>query len=172
MSRKAKNTNEMFFEDKTKIVDLPNGYFYKNRFYSGESCCFKALLEDGEVRVSAFPNGTWEIGNTLYPSLETLYEWEEDRIASPYKEFKTHYADFGVTHSASSCTKYAYTRDDYNQLFDTKGEVLQELRNETDILEDDEDRECRYLDGKTKEECIAYFKKPIKERIRLLEEMK
>lgn len=58
-----------------------------------------------------------------------------------------------------------------NQLYDSKGEVLLEIRNETSLIETEEDREERYIDGLSKEECIAYFKKPIKERIKILEDM-
>lgn len=175
MSRKVKRTKEFYFvEDKTKFIfnELPEGYFYKNHFYQSENSCFKVLLKDGEVKIHHFPNGTWKFNNTFYPSLKELYEWNEDEIASSYNEFKSHYEDFGVTHNLINCTMYTYNMDEENELFDTKGAVLMEIRNETRLIEDTEDREYRYLDDKTKEECIAYFKKPIKERIKILEEVK
>ena len=173
MSRKAKRTNTLYFEDKTTIVfnELQEGYFYKNRFYQSENSCFAALLKDDEVKIHPFPNGTWKFKNTLYPSLNELYEWNEDEIAMPYNEFKSHYQELGITHNPVNCTMYTYDRDDFNELFSTKGEVLMEVRNETNLIEDVEDREERYLGDKSKEECIAYFKKPIKERIKILEDM-
>lgn len=174
MSRKAKRTNTLYFEDKTTIVfnELPEGYFYKNRFYQSENSCFAALLKDDEVKIHPYPNGTWKFKNTLYPSLNELYEWNEDEIDMPYNEFKLHYQELGIIHNPINCTMYTYDRDEWNELFDTKGEVLMEIRNETSLIEDTEDREERYLESKTKEECIAYFKKPIKERIKILEDMK
>ena len=173
MSRKAKRTNEIYFEGETKFTvnELPEGYFYKNHFYT-ENKCFAALLKDDEVKIHRFPNGIWEFNNTFYPSLKELYEWNENEIASPYNEFKSHYEDFGVIHDPINCTMYTYDMDEENELFDTKDEVLMEIRNETRLIEDTDDREVRYLEDKTKEECITYFKKPIKERIKILEDMK
>ena len=172
MGRKAKRTNTLYFEDKTKFIfnELPEGYFYKNRFYKSDSRCFAALLKDDEVKIHHFPNGTWRFNNLLYHSLKELYEWNEDEIAPPYNKFKSHYEDFGVTRDPLNRTMYTYDRDEWNELFDTKGEVLMEIRNETSLVETEEDREDRYLKDKTKEECIAYFKKPIKERIKILED--
>ena len=46
-----------------------------------------------------------------------------------------------------------------------------EIRNETSLIETEEDREDRFLRDKTKEECIVFLKKPIKERIKILENM-
>lgn len=174
MSRKTKRTNTLYFEDKTKFTfnELPEGYFYKNRFYRSENSCFAALLKDDEVKIHPFPNGTWRLKTTLYPSLKELYEWNEDEIAMPYGEFKSRFKELGIPHDPNSRVMYSYDMDDDNELFDTKREVLMEIRNETDLIETEEDREERYLGDKSKEECIAYFKKTIKERIKILEDMK
>lgn len=169
MSRKAKRMNTLYFEDKTTIdfIELPEGYFYKNHFYT-ESQCFTALLKDDEVRIHSFPNGTWRYNDTLYPSLEELYEWNEFGIT--YNELKHRYKELGVEHSPINCTLYSYCEDDYNQLYDSKGEVLLEIRSETNLIESVEDREEDYLDKITDDECRVYLKKSIKERIKILEE--
>lgn len=171
MSRKAKRTNTISFNDGTcvKFNDLPEGYFYKNHFYT-ESQCFTALLEDDEVRIHSFPNGTWRYNDTLYSSLEELYEWNEFGIT--YNELKHHYKEFGIEHNLIHCTMYAYCEDEYNLLYDSKGEVLLEIRNQTNLIETEEDREERYLDKITDDECKVYLKRPIKERIKILEEYK
>ena len=173
MGRKAKRTNTIYFgpNDPFVFAELPEGYFYKNRFHT-EAKCFAALLEDNEVEIHRFPNGTWEYQDLLYSSLRELYEWNEDEIDMPFNEFALCYKTLGVTHKRGVCTLYTYDKDDYKRLFDYKSEVLLEIRNETNLIESIEDREERYLEDVTKEECIAYFKKPIKERIRILEELK
>ena len=172
MSRKAKRTNELYFGPNDSIIfnELPEGYFYKNRFYV-ESKCFSVLLKDDEVKIHKFPNGTWDFHGTLFDSLHELYEWNEDKIAISYKELVLRYRKLGITHDPLNRTLYSYRRDDWNTLYDSKSEVLSNVMVETGLIERSEDREDRYLEDKTKEECIAYFAKPIKERIKLLEEL-
>ncbi len=171
MSRKAKRTNILFFEDETEFTfnELPEGYFYKDHFYQSENKCFAALLKDDEVKIHHFPNGTWKFNNTIFSSLEELYNWNEDEFKISYKELKSHYEEFQVTHNPIRCTMYTYDRDEWNELHNTKGGLLLEIRNETSLLETEEDREDRFLRDKTKEECIAFVKKPLKERIKILE---
>ena len=50
MSRKAKNTNTLYFKDGSLItfIMLPEGYFYKGKYYTIAGC-YKALQKDGEV---------------------------------------------------------------------------------------------------------------------------
>lgn len=171
MIRNAKRTNTIYFgqNDSLTFVELPEGYFYKGKFYT-ESQCFTALLKDKEIIIHSFQNGTWSFKNQLYASLLELYEWNEDEIAMSYKDLKACYQKLGIIHNPVNCTMYSYDRDEWNQLFSSRTEVLLEIRSETNLIEDVEEKEERYLDKKTKEECIAYFKKPIKERIKILEE--
>lgn len=176
MNKKNKKINTMYFEDKSSITFtmLPYGYFYKGKFYTVAGC-FKALEKDGEVETHEYPNGTWKYQTRLYTSLEELYEWEQENIAMPYGQFRRHYKECGVSHSYCSCTLYLYTQDDNRELFDDKEQVISELKwyvNDTNFLASTEEYEEWYLEGFTKEQCIAYFKKPIKERIKLLEELK
>lgn len=168
-----KKTTEFWIDDEwIKCVELPDGYFYKNKFYT-ENGCFKALLKDDEVRVSRFTNGTWRINDILFASLVELHEYMEDEANLPsYNELLSCYEDYGIERNNISRTLYSFWRDDYNQLYDTKGEVVLELRNETGLVETTEDREERYLEDLSKKACIAYLKKPVKERIKILEEMK
>lgn len=172
MSRKAKRTTQFWLDDEWIICnELPEGYFYKNKFYT-ENKVFDALLKDDEVSIHHFLNGTWIYKGILYSSLKELYEWSidgEDDVS--YKYLKYHYENYGIEHNSIPCTLYSYDRDDERRLFDTKGEVLSELRCEEELIEDVEDREERYLENKSKAECIVYFKKPIKEKIKILEKM-
>lgn len=177
MSRKAKRTNTLYFEDKTTIVfnELPEGYFYKNRFYQSENSCFAALLKDDEVKIHSYPNGTWKFRNTLYPSLNELYEWNEDEIAMPFGAFRRKYSEYGVYHNPMPCTLYSYDKDDERELFDSKEQVINELKfyiSDYRFLADTEEYEEEYINTLTKEQCIAYFKKPIKERIEILNKWK
>lgn len=173
MAKTTKRTNTMYFtpNDPIEFVELPEGYFYKNKFYT-ETQCFTALLKDEEVRIHSFPNGTWRYQDILYSSLKEIYESYEDEIGMSYEQLKHHYQQYGIEHDCINRTMYAYERDEDNKLYESRGELLLEIRNETNLIEDTEDRESRYLDNKTKEECIAYFKLPITKRIKLLEEFK
>jgi hypothetical protein len=174
MIKKIKKFNTMYFEDKTAVrfTMLPYGYFYKGKFYTVAGC-FKALEKDGEIETHKYPNGTWKYQTRLYSSLEELYEWEQENIAMPYGQFRRHYKECGVSHNYCPCSLYLYTKDDNRELFDDKEQVISELEwyvNDIKFLAGTEDYEEWYLEDFTKEQCIAYFKKPIKERIKLLEE--
>ena len=174
--KKSKNTNQLYFEDRSSItfIMLPEGYFYKGKYHTLASC-FKALLKDKEVDINPYPNGTWRFNNKLYTSLEELYEWEEDNISMPYSQFRRNYKECGVYHSPTSCTLYFYDRDDERELHDSKEEVINELAyymSDYRFLADTEEYEEWYINTLSKEECIAYFKKSIKERIEILNNWK
>ena len=55
-------TNTITFESGKSLSfnELPEGYFYKNKFYPGIKC-FSALLKDDEVKIHSFYNGTWTL---------------------------------------------------------------------------------------------------------------
>ena len=168
-----KRMNTMYFEDKTEVCffDLPNGYFYNNHFYT-ETKMFSVLVKEKIITVYHFANGVWRFRETLFPTLEELYEYFEDYfddINVSYSKLKKHWNDFEIEHNPTSTTLYSYEDDYYNQLYG-KNEILTEIRNETDLIESEEDREERYFDKITDDECRVYLKKPIKERIKILEE--
>ena len=170
-----KKMNTLYFEDNTKVYffDLPNGYFYKNHFYT-ETKMFSALVKEKVITVHRFENGTWRFRDILFPTLEELYEYFEDyfdELNVSYNTLKKYWNDFDIEHNPTSTTLYSYEDDYYNQLYE-KGEILIEIKNETDLIESETDREERYLDKITDDECRAYLKKPIKERIKILEEYK
>ena len=170
-----KKMNTIMLEDNTIVYffDLPNGYFYKNHFYT-ETKMFSALVKDKVITVYRFLNGIWRFRDILFPTLEELYDYFEDyfdELNVSYSSLKKHWNDFDIEHTSKPITLYSYEDDYYNQLY-CKGEILTEIRNETDLIESETDREERYLDKITDDECRAYFKKPIKERIKILEEYK
>ena len=129
-------------------------------------------MKDDVVQKHPFPNGTWWFRDTVYSSLKDLFEWNEDEIAEvmPYNKLKKHYEELGIEFDGSSCVRYSYEDDYYNQLYDSIGECLMEMRNETNLIEDSEDRENRYIENLSIEETINYLRKSIKERIKILEE--
>lgn len=165
-----KKMNEMWFEDNTKVYffDLPNGYFYKNHFYT-ESKCFSKLLEDKEVKITNFTNGVWIYKYYWFTSLKELYEWFEEVFAISYSELKRRYNEYEIEHRVKPTTMYSFYEDDGYQLYYSKSECLLEMRNHY-LLESETEREERYLDKITDDECRAYLKKSIKERITILEE--
>lgn len=169
---KKKNINTMYLEDNTEVefVELPEGYFYKGHFYT-ESKMFTVLKKEKEVGVKNFYNGIWKYNYYCFTSLEELYEHFEDEISMSYKELKYHYKEIGVYHNPKNCTMYFFYEDDDQQLYCSKDNCLSEMR-EQDLLESETDRENDYLDSITDDECRAYLKKPIKERIKILEEYK
>lgn len=177
MKRKS-NTNTLYFQDKTQLVFvmLPYGYFYKGKYYTVAGC-FKALEKDGEVETHEYNGGTWQWDNgkgngiQFYQSLKELYEWNEDKIAMSFGTFRRKYSEYGVYHNPMPCTLYTYDKDEFCELFDTKETVINELRfyvSNYKFLADTEEYEEEYVDTLSKEECIAYFKKPIKVRIEIL----
>lgn len=169
----ATKTNTITFEDGTEVtfLELPDGYFYKGRFLT-ETQCFGALRNDGEATAHKFLNGTWKVRDILFPSLEELYEYVAEEVSMPFSAFRRRYQSFGVSHDPRPCVLYSYARDDDGVLYDSKVEALMRIKDETDLIETTEAREERYLNGVTKKECIEYFRKPKKERIKILEEFK
>ena len=172
MSRKAKNTNELYFEDMTSVtfVMLPTGYFYKGKYYTIGGC-YKALEKDGEVETHRYDNGTWKYNGIIYHSLEELYEWNQDKFAIPLGIFRRIYDTFGVYHNPTPCTYYTYDKDDSRELFESKEQVIDELEfymGTFKFLAASEDYEEWYLEDLDKDECIAYLKKSIKERLEIL----
>ena len=168
-----KNINTLYFKDTTKIifVMLPRGYFYKCKYHTVAGC-YKALKKDGEVDTHKYTNGSWRFGDKLYRSLKELYECEMDEIAMSYIQFKKNYKKYGISFNPSSRVYYSYDRDESRELFDSKEIAIENLSfyvNNTKFLADTEEYEDKYIDTLTKEECISYFKKPIKERIAVLE---
>ena len=171
MSRQAKRTNKIYFgpNDFVVFAELPEGFFYKGRFHRGVGV-WAELKKDGEVRSHDFPNGKWQYGDIVFPSLRELYDYYcEDKISMPYSELKSRYQELGITHDPCGVRMYSYDRDDYNLLYLSKAEVLYELNGV--LIESEEAREERFLEPKSREECVEYFQKPMKERIRLLEEL-
>lgn len=157
---------------KINYIRLPDGYFYKGKFYT-KSKCFSALKKDGLVRVHDFYNGRWYYNDTVYGSLKELYEWNEYDFTS-YKELKQHYKDYGIKHDPINCTMYSYDGDEENTLCETKEGVLVEISSDYEgIIEDSYDREERYLESLPSEkDSIPYFKSTIEERISILESFK
>ena len=175
MSRKAKNTNILYSNGKKIIfVELPYGYFYKGKYYTVAGC-FKALLNDGEVETHKYDGGTWKYNSTIYHSLKELYEWNEDEIAMPFETFRRKYSEYGVYHNPVPRTLYLYDKDDERELFDSKEQVINELSffaSDFNFLADTEKYEEFYLETIPEEEVIKYLKKPIKNRIEILNQWK
>ena len=174
MSRKAKNTNQLYFEDKTSITFtmLPDGYFYKGKYYT-VSGCIKALIKDQEITKHVYLNGTWHYRGLVYNSLKEIYENNEEDFGILYGALKSRYQDFNIHHNTRNCVLWSYDKDEFCQLFDSEEEVIGELKfyvSEYRFLADTEEYEGWFLDKKTKEECVAHFKKSIKERIKALNE--
>lgn len=173
MGRKAKNIGRYYFSPKDYVdcASLPNGFFYKNKFYT-EAGCVKELIKDGEVsKHDFFTNGVWQFNGICYKTLEELLA-NEDTINAPFGFVRKNWREFGIKHDNLGKIMYSFDKDDDNRLFASKAELLYEMRNElNDFIEDQDDREERYLDRLTKNDCLAYFKKTIKERIKILEEL-
>lgn len=170
-----KKINTILLKDNTEVhfFDLPTGYFYKNHFYT-ETKMFSVLVKEKVITVNRFANGTWRFNDFLFTSLEELYEYFEDyfdKLNVSYNLLKRNWSDFDIRHSSTPITLYSYEDDYYNQLYE-KEEILTEIRNETNLIEREEEREEEYLNKITDDECRVYLKKPIKERIKILEEYK
>ena len=153
--------------------DLPSGYFYKGKFYSALTKLFSELMKDGITGKNKYLNGTWEYKGTIYASLQDVYESNEDDFAIPKENLKGSYKEFGIYHNPSSCVKYYYEYDEEHFIYDNMEEPILEYKFELGncrILGDEEQVEEDYFQDLTNEEIVAYCKKPIKERIVILEQ--
>lgn len=172
MTEKRKRMNTILIGGEEVVFkDLPDGYFYKGRFLTPNKC-FSALVADKEIDVMEFPKGKWVYDNIAYRSLRQLYECNELEIEMPYNELRRRYWEANITHEECEPTMYVYDMDENRELFETKSAVLIEIEHETELIEDVEDREIRYFESVSNEECLAYLSKSIKDRIAILEAMK
>lgn len=157
----------------TTIVDLPDGYFYKGKFYKSVSTLFNALKAEGIAGSTRYNNGVWIYKDIWYTSLKELYEWNEDDFGIAYPKLARCYEEYGVTYSAIKHTMYYCTDDNEQELFDSKEAAICDYDYELSdyrILESADDIEERYWDDLTDEEIIAYSKKSVKQRIAILEQ--
>ena len=157
----------------TRYFDLPNGYFYKGKFYTAKTKLFSALIKDGIAGKREYQNGTWEYKGLIYQSLEEIYENNEDDFGIPKKNFKGSYKEFGICHNPIPCTKYYCEYDEECLLYDNIEEPILDYKFELSdyrILGDEEQVEEEYFQELTNTQIIAYCKKPIKERITILEQ--
>lgn len=172
MGKKAKRINRITFDDGSSMVfvELPEGYFYKGKFYT-EAGCYKALEKDEEITKHVFYNGTWTYKDTIYHSLHELVENNENELGTNYNAIKKSYYELGIKYNNRPRTMYSYAADEFNQLFFSKEEAISELKFEVSnyhFLADEEEYEEAYINTLSTEECKKYFKKPITERIRTL----
>ena len=155
-----------------QFIDLPRGWFYKCKFYKSEGGVYKELEKDKVVYRTQFMNGTFYYKDYMFNSLEKIYNFFEDEFSMPFSQFRRCYKRLGVEHSSSPHTRYTYCDDEEQILYPDKTEVLYELRDKKgwSFLGDEETVEGEYLDTlKTDDEVRNYLKRPIKERIDILE---
>lgn len=157
------------------IVDLPQGYFYKGKFYKSAGSLFKVLIEEGLAGSTCYMNGAWIYNDIWYTSLKELYEWNEDDFGVSYQEFVHCYLEYGVTNNPGSFTMYYCSDDGSRELFDSKEEAINNYQFELSdyrVLDSVEDFEEQYMSSLTDEELLDYSKKSIKQRIAILESWK
>ena len=152
-------------------LEIPDGYFYKGKFYSLAGL-YKELEKEYIIETCYFPNGMWfyKGDNTAYHTLEKVYEEHEEEICLPLSQLriKKTYLKIGITHNPLNSTWYIYD----SQLFQSKEDAIREhceyVYNPY-ILETSEILEDIYLDDVSVEERKKYLNKTIKERIKILE---
>lgn len=175
MSKKKKLGS--VYDNKGNLIatyfDLPQGYFYKGKFYRGLTRLFSELMKDGITGKYTYLNGTWEYKGIIYASLQDIYENNEDDFTIPKENLKGSYKEFGIYHNPLPCVKYYCEYDEERLLYDNVVEPILDYKFELGncrILGDEEQVEEDYFQDLTNEEIVAYCKKPIKERIAILEQ--
>ena len=52
----------------TQLFALPNGYFYKGKFYKTVASLFNVLKKEGIAGSYSYPNGVWVYNDIWYAS--------------------------------------------------------------------------------------------------------
>ena len=169
-----KKTSQVYDGDKVvaTIVDLPQGYFYKGKFYKNDRALFKVLSNEGVVGSSYFYNGTWEYKDKLYPSLQDVYDYNEDDFDITLSLLRRRYKDYGIVYNPLPCTRYFITDDDEKILYDSIGDVISEYKwdlSNPAILGDQEEVEELYMNNISGEELLSYCNLSVAKRIQILE---